>query len=366
MLEGMANHQRRALFELTGNMLLYAPACRQEDFTNAIGYLVRRLDENTGPDNFLRHAFNIEVDSPEWNTLEQQFVEAFEATESVSSAPRRTQDQSESRAAESREPRAILGPRLLDPRLSTISATNPTPIGHSRKTTNGRKSIIDDVEDRYGDTPPTCRSSSPAKRFASDRPVRESLDPSRPGTVVARYRQATEADIDRAVECCANGCRWLAAPLTGRARRRRCIASPTSSPPPAAISWARCSPRAARRSPRAIRKFPRRSTSVASMPTAREYFHNVAGHRRPSGRGVVVVVSPWNFPLAIPCGGVAAALAAGNTVILKPASDTVLIAYQLCQCFWRAGVPKTALQFAPCSGGTVGAAARRRTTASTP
>ena len=69
---------------------------------------------------------------------------------------------------------------------------------------------------------------------------------------------------------------------------------------------------------------------------------------------MVVVVSPWNFPLAIPCGGVAAALAAGNTVILKPASDTVLIAYLLCQCFWRAGVPRTALQFAPCSGGTVG------------
>jgi RHH-type proline utilization regulon transcriptional repressor/proline dehydrogenase/delta 1-pyrroline-5-carboxylate dehydrogenase len=72
------------------------------------------------------------------------------------------------------------------------------------------------------------------------------------------------------------------------------------------------------------------------------------------GRGVVVVVSPWNFPLAIPCGGLAAALAAGNHVILKPASDTVLVAYLLCECFWRAGVPRTALQFAPCSGGTVG------------
>ena len=47
MLEGMANHQRRALFELTSNMLLYAPACKSEDFINAIGYLVRRLDENT-------------------------------------------------------------------------------------------------------------------------------------------------------------------------------------------------------------------------------------------------------------------------------------------------------------------------------
>src|SRR4051812_9352380 len=92
MLEGMANHQRRAMFELTGNMLLYAPACRQEDFTNAIGYLVRRLDENTGPDNFLRHAFNIEVDSPEWHALEEQFIAALESKDKVSSTPRRTQN----------------------------------------------------------------------------------------------------------------------------------------------------------------------------------------------------------------------------------------------------------------------------------
>jgi RHH-type proline utilization regulon transcriptional repressor/proline dehydrogenase/delta 1-pyrroline-5-carboxylate dehydrogenase len=69
---------------------------------------------------------------------------------------------------------------------------------------------------------------------------------------------------------------------------------------------------------------------------------------------VVAVVSPWNFPLAIPCSGVAAGLAAGNTVILKPASDTVLIAYLLCECFWAAGVPRSALQFVPCSGATVG------------
>jgi len=68
-------------------------------------------------------------------------------------------------------------------------------------------------------------------------------------------------------------------------------------------------------------------------------------------QGVVVVISPWNFPIAIPCGGVAAALAAGNTVILKPASDAVLEAWKLCQCFWRAGVSRRTLQFVPCSGG---------------
>src|SRR5206468_808435 len=74
-----------------------------------------------------------------------------------------------------------------------------------------------------------------------------------------------------------------------------------------------------------------------------QFFHELPGLSA-RGKGVVVVVSPWNFPLAIPTGGVAAALAAGNAVILKPASDTVLVAYLLCQCFWRAGVSKLALQ----------------------
>ena len=69
MLEGMANNQRRALFEKSRNLLLYAPACKKENFINAIGYLIRRLDENTGPENFLRHAFKIRVGSPEWQKL---------------------------------------------------------------------------------------------------------------------------------------------------------------------------------------------------------------------------------------------------------------------------------------------------------
>ena len=90
MLEGMANAQRRALFELSRNLLLYAPACRKENFINAIGYLIRRLDENTGPENFLRHAFKIEVDSPEWRQLEQGFLAAFDAIPRTSDAPRRT------------------------------------------------------------------------------------------------------------------------------------------------------------------------------------------------------------------------------------------------------------------------------------
>ncbi len=74
-----------------------------------------------------------------------------------------------------------------------------------------------------------------------------------------------------------------------------------------------------------------------------------------SGKGVGLVISPWNFPIAIPCGGVVASLAAGNTVIFKPASASVVTAWQICQCFWKAGVSKNVLQFMPCSGSSTGA-----------
>tara|TARA_R110000868_G_scaffold2384_10_gene17785 strand:+ start:10121 stop:13264 length:3144 start_codon:yes stop_codon:yes gene_type:complete len=74
------------------------------------------------------------------------------------------------------------------------------------------------------------------------------------------------------------------------------------------------------------------------------------------GRGVFVCVSPWNFPLAIFTGQVAAALAAGNAVLAKPAEQTPLIAYEACRLFFEAGLPVDVLHLLPGRGETVGAA----------
>ncbi|MHC4947390.1 MAG: proline dehydrogenase family protein [Planctomycetota bacterium] len=73
-------------------------------------------------------------------------------------------------------------------------------------------------------------------------------------------------------------------------------------------------------------------------------------------RGVAVVISPWNFPLAICCGMTVAALVTGNTVIVKPAEQTPGIARVLCEILWEAGAPRDVLQFLPGQGETVGAA----------
>ena len=77
------------------------------------------------------------------------------------------------------------------------------------------------------------------------------------------------------------------------------------------------------------------------------------------GRGVFVCISPWNFPLAIFIGQVAAALAAGNAVIAKPAEQTNLTAYFAIKLLHEAGVPERVLQFLPGDGATVGAALTR-------
>ncbi len=77
------------------------------------------------------------------------------------------------------------------------------------------------------------------------------------------------------------------------------------------------------------------------------------------GRGVFVCISPWNFPLAIFMGQITAALAAGNTVIAKPAEQTTLIAHFAVKLLHEAGVPENVVQFLPGDGATVGAALTR-------
>ena len=73
------------------------------------------------------------------------------------------------------------------------------------------------------------------------------------------------------------------------------------------------------------------------------------------GRGTFACISPWNFPIAIFTGQVAAALAAGNAVLAKPAEQTPITAYLATTLLHQAGVPGDALHFLPGGGGSVGA-----------
>ncbi len=337
MLEGMANHQRRALFELSRNLLLYAPACRQDEFLTAIGYLVRRLDENTGRENFLSHAFRLTVDSPEWNALEQTFLSSFDRMDSVSDQPRRLQDRSQA-------------PVPVDPIGSIDGFTNcpDTDWALPQNSAWAERVIAEQASRTVADVP----SVVAGEEAPPSEDVRDSIDPSRPDHVVARYSPATAEQADKAVAVADNDpSGWRARSVGERSEALFRVAD--------ALEAARgrlLGVMLAEGGKLLSESDPEVSEAVDFCRFYAASAAELHGTDRlsPRGRGAVVVVSPWNFPLAIPCGGVAAALAAGNTVILKPASDTVLVAYELCRCFWDSGVPRESLQFVPCEGGTVG------------
>ena len=88
----------------------------------------------------------------------------------------------------------------------------------------------------------------------------------------------------------------------------------------------------------------------------RYYAVQIRGSSKAEALGPVSCISPWNFPLAIFTGQVAAALAAGNVVLAKPAEQTPLIACRAVELFLEAGTPRAALQLLPGRGEVVGAA----------
>lgn len=341
MLEGMANHQRRALFELSRNVLLYAPACKKENFINAIGYLIRRLDENTGPENFLRHAFKIQVGTPEWQQLEKGFVDSFAAIEKTPHAPRRTQNRQ-------------LPPAQINAVALGWENLRNEPDTDFALPQNGEwaQHIIAKWQPLHGEKAAQIPLVIGGQELWEGRPVRECLDPSRPGFVVGRYRQASAADVATAVEvAAADPDGWRTAAPEQRFAVLGQVAQELRQARGDLLGAALAD---------GGKTLPESDPEVSEAIDFLEFYRDTARWwqgmpgLKARGKGVVVVVSPWNFPIAIPCGGVAAALAAGNTVILKPASDTVLVAWELCQCFWRAGVSRNVLQFLPCAGGNEG------------
>ncbi|MEO2010808.1 MAG: proline dehydrogenase family protein [Pirellulaceae bacterium] len=353
MLEGMANHQRRALFEVVDSLLLYAPACNRREFTHAIGYLVRRLDENTGEENFLRHIFQLTYGDRQWQRLELGFRKSFQRISQLSFEPRRTQNRSRSHL-----PAASASPRQPATGMSNLPVTM-ADFDNEPDTDFALPANIDWAEQlrdkwmrRCDDSAITIPLSIAGEEKWEGCQHGVSFDPSRPGTVACRFAMAADEDIDRVVAAAQRdqggwrGLSWQ--------ERSQILAGVSSEIRLARADLIGASLADAGKT--VLESDPEVSEAVDFVEYYRRTAYVMASRERVRARsyGVVAVVSPWNFPIAIPCGGISAALAAGNTVVLKPASDTVLPAYVLCQCFWRAGVPSDALQLIPCSGATVG------------
>ncbi len=347
MLEGMADHVRRAIAETSGNMLLYAPVATKDHFINAIAYLIRRLDENTSEENFLRYASDLKTDSREWAFLKDRFLESYELRNKAKTTPNRTQDRL----------RDVFPEKMgtyYEPEFNNEPDTDFSLVANR----HWAESIREKWKKGPSNDPVEIPLVIAGEKIFSDRKVRECFDPSQTNEkthtklCVARHALASASDAERAVHVAVQDPdAWREKTQRQRHRILSRVAMELRRARHDLIGAAVAD---------TGKVLSEADAEVSEAIDFTEYYpHSVKAfkdlsHLQCRGKGVGVVISPWNFPIAIPCGGIVASLAAGNTVIFKPSSYAVMPAWQLCRCFWKAGVSKNVLQFVPLRGGTTG------------
>ena len=341
MLEGMSEAAYEVLKEQGLDVILYAPTATKETFTNAIAYLVRRFDENTAEQNFLRHSFGLEVDTPQWNTLVKSYDDAIELMPTIHQKPYRLQDRNlevEKQSVElehyhfENEPDTDFvlrtnrkwAEKIRDKwkNISEIGGFNAYPVVSGKIIhADEHIDVIDKSQYHENKIAGHFVEATPEDMKIAIATAKEDPDGWRKLTV--KQRQEILMDVAHEIRVSRDDLIGIAAAEVGK------VFTETDVEVSEAIDFANFYPY---------------SMSKLSGLTGVEV----------TGKGVGLVISPWNFPIAIPVGGIAASLAAGNTVILKPAEDSTLCGYRLCQCFWDAGVSKNTLQFIPGRGSLVG------------
>lgn len=325
LLEGMANSVQRALSVVGAPVLTYAPAVGDAELDSAVAYLIRRLDENTAPENYLRHAFSMRRGDASYAGQAERFRRALAAIGTLSDAPRRSQN------------------RFVE----VCDLPDTAPFSNEPDTDFAVAAHRDAVARALGELgrrPCFELGSVIGGQRCETGTLAQGFDPSRPRVVPYRYQLARALDLERAVTL---GQRALGSGHGLAARQA-----------------------VARRAAQLLRR--RRAELIAAMLLDAgkrvseadvevseaidfaEYYARLAEARDHDERlaarpkGVVVVTSPWNFPLAIPLSGVLAAYLGGNSVVFKPARETVFVGERLASLLWEAGVPAEVLSLVLC------------------
>ena len=347
MLEGMADHVRRALCEISGDVLLYAPVAKKDEFISAIAYLIRRLDENTAGENFLRYSCNLKTGSSEWKFLQEQFLASVEYMDKASKTPNRIQNRT-----------VEIFPEQMGTYYENEFHNEPDTDWSLSGNREWAREIRKQWKKEPSDAPVKIPVVVAGQEIFGDRQILEYMDLSSvnektgESVCVGQYALGNADDARRAVETAkADPDGWR----EKTARERHEILSRAAME--MRYARARLIGAAALNTGKV---FTEADVEVSEAVDFTEYYPFLVKkfddmeNLQCKGKGVALVITPWNFPIAIPCGGMVSSLAAGNTVIFKPASAAVMVAWELCQCLWNAGVSKNTLQFIPCSGKDTG------------
>ncbi len=330
MLYGMAEPVQAAIRRLGLRLRVYAPV---GELVPGMAYLVRRLLENTSNESFVRHRF-----------AEEQPVDELVAAPSV--------DQLPEKAPPARRPRT-------DPARPGAYVHEPLA--------EWRRAEVRETFAMAASSAPTAFALEVPGVIGGER-VRtahtiDSVDPGRPHTVVATSASCGPREAEDAVEAAGAALgSWRRTPAAERAGVLF-----------RAAEWMRARRQglAALQVYEAGKPGPEADADVCEAIDFCEYYGREmlrldgggavesppgeANSLRYQAKGVGVVIAPWNFPLAIPTGMVAASLVAGNAVLFKPAEQTPAVAYGLVQALEAGGLPEGVLAFLPGIGEEVGA-----------
>ena len=329
LLYGMAEPIHAALRRLGMRVRAYAPI---GELVPGMAYLVRRLLENTANESFLRQTY------AEARDLDQTIAapgiadaDIPQPDESVPRAPSDPDDPGPFRSEPVAEFRKAAVRERFRAAVSDVGVVRaPVIIDGTRIAT--RDEIV-------------------------------SVDPTDPSRIVARAGRATAADADHAIEHAKSAQpAWRGTPVGDRAAVLFRAA---------ALMRERRDELAALEVIEAGKPWAQADADVCEAIDFCEYYarealrletrapvHQAPGEHntyRYEPRGITAVISPWNFPLAIPCGMVTAPLVCGNAVLFKPAEQTPGIAFRLVEILYEAGAPPAVLAFLPGVGEEVGA-----------
>ena len=325
MLEGMANHMRKVVQELSGDMLLYCPAAKKEEFHTSIAYLMRRLDENTHKDNFLPYLFGMTLNSDAWERQVEFFRRSFKIT--ASCAPRRSQNRFEL-------PIAL-------PENAPFTNEPDTDWSLSHNAVWG-KAICEKWKNLHFEIPLYIEGKEILTQERG-----QGIDPSRPEYLLHSYSLARCEDINRAISYAKNStwqALWLEHKIVLFQKLAQLLREKRADLIGAMLA-------------ETGKIIPEADSDVSEAIDMIEYYSRALSENssgKVSPLSVAVVASPWNFPCAIPLGGIVASLAAGFSVIFKPAEEAVLVGWTLAQLFIQAGFPQNALQFITCKDDPAG------------
>ncbi len=327
MLYGMAEPERAAIRATGRRVRVYAPV---GELLPGMAYLVRRLLENTANAGFLRLSHH-----------EQASVAMLLAAP----VPRASHE------------------RVATPQMRRGDLTTPfegcPPIDFSD---SGQRAAFAAAVEAALRAPPLEVPVAIAGAPARARRTQERGSPSEPSRIVSRVALANADDANAAVAAAARAWpAWRDRPLPERAARLEALADGLERDRHA-LAALQCLEvgkpwREADGDVSEAVDFCRYYARQALVELASRVQGRVLGEENTlsyEGRGVCVVIAPWNFPLAILTGMSAAALVAGNTLVMKPAEQASGIAWQLHRHMLGAGIPPEAIAFLPGIGEEVG------------